>query len=310
MSADACDPQRRRLLRGLLLGAALGTPPLKALARPSADFNRKPGPGVVERGSAFYRFDTRSLESRDGERRYRITVGTPRRKAPATGYPPLYLLDGNAALAELDQALLAALAKGEAPLLVAIGYETRRRFDLAARERDYTPTRPGQGLIDNRRHSGRKGGGADAFLRLLEHEIVVPIEREINVDESARGLWGHSFGGLFTLYALTQRPALFTRWYAASPSLYWNEGQVLEHLDRWRWPRTTKGQAFLLRGNRELGNRRRGGLDDAALNERLSVLAARLDGMAHFDARTLIVSDTDHGAMLRHSLRFTLSRYF
>jgi hypothetical protein len=44
---------------------------------------------------------------------------------------------------------------------------------------------------------------------------------------SDRGLLGHSYGGLFAIYALEQRPALFQRIVAASPSLDWDGGLLL-----------------------------------------------------------------------------------
>jgi enterochelin esterase-like enzyme len=46
-----------------------------------------------------------------------------------------------------------------------------------------------------------------------------PTEPSIPTD---RGLLGHSYGGLFALYALEQRPALFQRIVAASPVADWD----------------------------------------------------------------------------------------
>lgn len=39
-------------------------------------------------------------------------------------------------------------------------------------------------------------------------------------------LYGHSFAGLFTLYALAVRPDLFDTFLSASPALYWNDDYV------------------------------------------------------------------------------------
>ena len=44
-------------------------------------------------------------------------------------------------------------------------------------------------------------------------------EDGLRVDPSRRTLWGHSFGGLFTLYALLARPGSFARYAAISPSI-------------------------------------------------------------------------------------------
>jgi hypothetical protein len=42
-------------------------------------------------------------------------------------------------------------------------------------------------------------------------------------------LYGHSFAGLFVLYALTVRPDLFDTFLSASPALYWNNDYVFNH---------------------------------------------------------------------------------
>jgi len=52
---------------------------------------------------------------------------------------------------------------------------------------------------------------------------VIPfVDRTYRTIPSDRGLLGHSYGGLFAIYALEQRPALFQRIVAASPTLSWD----------------------------------------------------------------------------------------
>ena len=41
-------------------------------------------------------------------------------------------------------------------------------------------------------------------------------------------LLGHSYGGLATLHALFTRPHLFASWIAISPSVWWEDGRVLQ----------------------------------------------------------------------------------
>ncbi len=80
---------------------------------------------------------------------------------------------------------------------------------MTLRDRDFSPTRiPGNPRIS---------GGGPAFLDFLEHELIPFIDRTYRTNTSDRGLLGHSMGGLFALYALEQRPALFQRIVAASP---------------------------------------------------------------------------------------------
>ena len=81
------------------------------------------------------------------------------------------------------------------------------------RARDFTPTKTSREATS---------GGAAAFLDFLEHEVIPFVDRTYRTIPSDRGLLGHSYGGLFAIYALEQRPALFQRIVAASPALSWD----------------------------------------------------------------------------------------
>ena len=77
---------------------------------------------VLEQLDTGYGFATRTLDSADGQRHYRLYIGRPNQAAPVGGYPVVYLLDGNAAVGALDRTLLRRLNdSGDAPLIVAIG---------------------------------------------------------------------------------------------------------------------------------------------------------------------------------------------
>ncbi|MFJ3045793.1 alpha/beta hydrolase [Herbaspirillum chlorophenolicum] len=213
---------RRRLLAAPLLYAFL-----PGLAGAQPDLSRKLGPTIADTGSAFYRFERFDLRSDDGERSYRVMVGIPRRAAPASGYPAIFLLDGNAAMASTDERQLQALDAAQPPVIVAIGYDTELRFDVKARAYDYTPPFP-PGQADEEAARGRKGGGADIFLDLLERQVMPRVRAMAPLDSGRLALWGHSYGGLFVLHALFSRGSLFSNYIAASPSLWWQRGVILE----------------------------------------------------------------------------------
>jgi predicted alpha/beta superfamily hydrolase len=84
---------------------------------------------------------------------------------------------------------------------------------MALRARDFTPTKTSREATS---------GAAAAFLDFLEHEVIPFVDRTYHTIPSDRGLLGHSYGGLFAIYALEQRPALFQRIVAASPALSWD----------------------------------------------------------------------------------------
>ena len=52
--------------------------------------------------------------------------------------------------------------------------------------------------------------------------------KNLNVQARQKSLYGHSFGGLFTLYALLKNEGIFTNFFIASPSLWWGGSEILK----------------------------------------------------------------------------------
>lgn len=97
-------------------------------------------------------------------------------------------------------------------IMVNIGHG-RGVNPMPLRARDFTPTK----TTDE-----PTSGGAAAFLDFLKHEVIPLIDRTYRTNPADRGLLGHSYGGLFALYALEQCPGLFQRIVAASPVVGWD----------------------------------------------------------------------------------------
>lgn len=187
---------------------------------------------VADQPSESYRFETHYMASQDGKRHYRIQLAVPRQANAGEARPVLYMLDGNAAMDTLRTPDLDALADGTAPVLVALGHDVPTRTDAIARSYDYTPPvlrEVGDGLPPV--VLGRIGGGADEFLHLLVTRIMPLVRDRVVVDDARTGLWGHSYGGLFVLYALMKQPELFQYYVAGDPSVWWHQGEIRSH---WR----------------------------------------------------------------------------
>jgi len=223
------SPARARAthaLAGLLLAMLWLLAPA-ALAQ-QRDPQQTIGRTVAEQASPYYRFERFAVASADGSRRWRINLGIPGGQAPPAGFPAIWMLDGNAALQEFDAGLLEDLAASPSPpLLVFVGYDNQLRIDGPARTRDYTP------LADMAEDgSVAAGGGADAFLDVLERRVRPELARRAPLDARRQVLWGHSLGGLFALHALYTRTGAFTTYVPASPSLWWRGGALLGEPER------------------------------------------------------------------------------
>lgn len=71
-------------------------------------------------------------------------------------------------------------------------------------------------------------GGADVFLEFLESKVLSFIDHKIPNLDPERGFVGHSFSGLFGFYTLMKKPELFTDYLIISPSLWWNNPEMLD----------------------------------------------------------------------------------
>lgn len=221
-----------------LLGPTLAL--AQATTSPSSRANRVVGETIADHPSLLYRFERHRLDSADGKRHYRIEISIPRASAPDGGYPVLYMLDGNAAMDTLTDNDLAAVSGSKPPVLVAIGYDTDVRNDVVARSYDYTPPVYDDNgeLIAQPMVRGRVGGGADIFLQFILSQVKPLVRERAVVNPQREYLWGHSYGGLFTLHTLLTRPDAFSRYIAGDPSVWWHGGALMHE-----WHVFDKGKA-------------------------------------------------------------------
>lgn len=170
------------------------------------------------------RFSVRS--ARGGA--YEIMIARPTGEPPSpAGYPVLYVLDANAVFGTVAESVGLRSRRPEASgivpsVVVGIGYPVDGPFDLERRSYDYTPPASVENLPP--RPDGAPWppvGGADEFLDFIVEEVRPMIGRLFPIDVRRQSLFGHSFGGLFALHTLFNRPELFHRIVAASPSIWW-----------------------------------------------------------------------------------------
>ncbi|WP_372090501.1 alpha/beta hydrolase-fold protein [Tistrella mobilis] len=158
---------------------------------------------------------------------YRVDVSVPPVTPPPGGFPVLYVLDGNAFFSVAGTT--ARLLGWERPIaVVAIGYPGVIGFDLTRRYLDFTSavTPRGRSIMGTRAPKVPTGGD-EAFLDVILNEIRPEVARRFPVNDDRASLFGHSLGGRFVLHAAFTRPHAFRRWMASSPSIWWNDRELL-----------------------------------------------------------------------------------
>nr|WP_312325084.1 alpha/beta hydrolase-fold protein [Acinetobacter oleivorans] len=175
------------------------------------------------------------IKSKNTGHDYLIQIYKPPVAPPQHGYPVLYILDGNATFpsaANIAQSIGAGSAKlGLDPLMiVAVGYPQQKTFDMQKRAYDYTPKPSAEFQAQGK----YKYGGADKFINFLNDELKPEIAKQFSVNSQQQSLYGHSFGGLLVLYHFFQKPDAFQRYFAASPSLWFDQGMLFQKLDHWQ----------------------------------------------------------------------------
>lgn len=164
------------------------------------------------------------------QKSYLIQVATIGKK-PIDGYPVVYVLDGNAFFAISSSVAQLLHNKPNQPspksmMVVGIGYPTDKPFDITNRTWDYTPPSDSYPAPKGKQ---TKFGGADKFHAFMVHELAPLLDVKFGINPNHRTLLGHSYGGLFTLYALYRHSGDFDRYVMASPSIWWNNKSIHAH---------------------------------------------------------------------------------
>jgi len=141
--------------------------------------------------------------------------------AEATKYPVIYLLDGSA---DEDFIHISGLVQfnsfewiNQVPKSIVVGIAT------VDRRRDFTfPT-----TVENDKTRFPTTGHSDQFIAFIEKELQPFIEKKYKTNDS-KTIIGQSLGGLLGTEILLKKPTLFNKYVIVSPSLWWNNGSLLD----------------------------------------------------------------------------------
>lgn len=160
--------------------------------------------------------ELRTLPPSPNGRTYQLAVHLPGSYAtdPKRKYPVLYVTDAQwdfpTVVVSYDN--LAYDKVVPECIIVGLGY--------AGENLDYNKLRLWElSPVANPNESPAVAGHSADFLGMLEKDIIPFVEREYRADSSYRVLAGSSLGGLFALYTMYTKPALFQGYIAASPAV-------------------------------------------------------------------------------------------
>ncbi|MDA7025409.1 alpha/beta hydrolase [Bacillus sp. CLL-7-23] len=255
----------------------------------------------------------RLMRSREGNRDYRIFIAKPSEEPPPTGYPVIYLLDGNSVFGTMVEAVRMQARRPEKTgvipaLIVGIGYQTDAPFD---QRRIYDFTLPVSKDELPPRPDGREwpaSGGAETFLSFIENDLKPQIEREFKIDKNRQTIFGHSLGGLFVLQALFRNPGLFQTYIAGSPSIHWNRSFFANEADFISRLQKTNLKVDVLLGAGELEKNHQ-----CRMNDNAKTLANRLSALEKFGVRAEFTEFKGEGhitvlpVLISRALRFALN---
>ena len=194
-----------------------------------------------------------TLYSEHVEDSFELHIDLPEGYDPGQQYSVVFYTDANL---KIGKELRAQIRSGKSAgrlrqvIFVGIGHIGNYR---QLRRRDFIPP-----VFENGQFLESEDelfGHADDFYQFLKLELIPYVEEQY----SSSGLYsfiGHSFGGLFAFYALTQPEPLFVNHIALSPSLWVNYNNYFSIEEQFhKTGKSPKGYLYHACGNSEWANK-------------------------------------------------------
>lgn len=164
-------------------------------------------------GEGTFRLHSKVL---DEERTISIYLPKEYEAHKAEQFTALYVIDGEWNFKTVASTVELLTRWGRIPPMIVVA------IDNTERTRDLTPTVMPQ--------FAGSGGGA-SFLEFVQTELVPHVEGNYRTDGN-RVIFGHSFGGLFALYAMTTEPDLFDGYISVSGSVWWDNNYLFDRTQK------------------------------------------------------------------------------
>lgn len=174
------------------------------------------------------------LRSQHNDIEYEIRVWLPEEYARgARSYPLTIMLDADYQF-PLGVSILEHLAQrnqADESIVVAIAYANSQRnpyWYRRNRTRDYTPTTVPTGGYGE--EFQQYSGGGREFLRFIADELTASLHAKYSITARGHTYVGHSFGGLFGAFIISEQPNLFSNYVLISPSLWYDDRLMIQRV--------------------------------------------------------------------------------
>ncbi len=205
----------------------------------------------------------------------------------------MYLLDGSSHFHHTTGIIHFLQNNGIIPPMIVVAIH-----NTSDRTRDLTPA------IVKKQSEKKKfptAGGANNMLAFIETELIPEIEKNYNIGPY-KILVGHSFGGLFSMHALIEKPELFDAHISISPSLWWDDQSLVERVENLLESRDEIDTYYYMTMGNEGGSMLGGAMKIAALFEE--------HAPEHFDWHFEPMEKETHGSVPHRSTYDGLEKIF
>jgi uncharacterized protein len=230
-----------------------------------------------------------------GEERVILVRTPPGYERDGQRYPALYLTDGDAHLGHTASTIEFLARSGRMPEMIVVAITNTDRT------RDLTPTNASMARPDGGEMKFPTSGGADRFLKFIETELIPKIEKDYRT-QPYRVFAGHSFGGLFAIYALLTRPEIFNAYIAASPSMHWDNQLLSRKAEEFFKDRKELNRTLYFTLANEGGAMREG-------FDRFKGILVK-NKPKGFEWDSMLMEDEDHGSVVMRSHYHGLRKVF
>jgi predicted alpha/beta superfamily hydrolase len=152
------------------------------------------------------------------ERSLKVLLPETYKPGSAEKYEVIYLTDGEWAMDPFSFIYKFAKNENFVPPAIIVAVPNKYIEKVNQRDRDFLPVHVSDPAIS---------GGAGNFLSFFKNELIPYIDKTYPTN-GTNSLYGHSYGGLFVLYALLSEPQLFETYYATDPPFRFNDDYLIK----------------------------------------------------------------------------------